>query len=196
MGGHIWLDESYDSGIEGFPGASFVVDLNVAPAPIDEENTSPAIEPNGTVNQSHIHEPFIAHDDTSTDLPRHLSVLFTDDDGIIRRLFCRTLKLVAPEWNVVEASNGETALQLVKETNFDLIFMDNYMASTEKQLLGTETVRELRALGFEGRVCGLSANDIGDQFIAAGADAFMIKPFPCQKDAFEGELRKVLFGPS
>jgi CheY-like chemotaxis protein len=34
----------------------------------------------------------------------------------------------------------------------DLIFMDQHMASTEKQMLGTETVRALRAKGFKNTI--------------------------------------------
>jgi hypothetical protein len=46
-------------------------------------------------------------------------------------------------------------LQLVKvEGNeYDIIFVDQYMASTTKQLLGTETTRELRAKGCQSVIC-------------------------------------------
>jgi DNA-binding response OmpR family regulator len=67
------------------------------------------------------------------------------------------------------------------------------MASVEKQLLGTETVRALRANGITSIICGLSANQVQDQFYEAGADAFMMKPFPCKKDAFEYELRSIFY---
>lgn len=66
------------------------------------------------------------------------------------------------------------------------------MASVEKQLLGTETVRALRAKGVDSIICGLSANDVGDQFSEAGANAFMVKPFPCKQDALREELRNML----
>jgi hypothetical protein len=58
--------------------------------------------------------------------------------------------------------------------------MDMYMASVEKQLLGTETVQALRSHGCKSRICGLSANDVEENFINAGADAFMFKvrPYP------------------
>ena len=42
-------------------------------------------------------------------LPEVLSVLFVDDDLVIRKLFCRAIKRVVPGWKVAEASNGETA---------------------------------------------------------------------------------------
>jgi CheY-like chemotaxis protein len=39
---------------------------------------------------------------------------------------------------------------------YDLIFMDQHMASTEKQMLGTETVRALRAKGFKNDLWSFS----------------------------------------
>jgi hypothetical protein len=38
------------------------------------------------------------------------------------------------------------------------------MASTEKQMLGTETVRALRAKGFKNTICGLF-NDVEKSFV-------------------------------
>lgn len=67
------------------------------------------------------------------------------------------------------------------------------MASVQKQLLGTETVRALRAKGFKGLVVGLSANSMEDAFLAAGADAFMFKPFPCEESALKRELCRVIY---
>jgi hypothetical protein len=45
----------------------------------------------------------------------------------------------------------------------------------------------LRAKGVDCQICGLSANDMEDSFLYAGADCFVLKPFPCQKDALESE---------
>lgn len=79
-------------------------------------------------------------------------------------------------------------------TNWCSFFSLRYMASIEKQLLGTETILEMRALGFEGRLFGLSANDLEAEFIAAGADGFVIKPFPTETDALKHELLRAYFG--
>lgn len=126
-------------------------------------------------------------------LPVNLNVLFVDDDLILRKLFGRAVRKVAPGWSVQEASNGESALRIVDEKQFDLIFMDQYMTSVEKQLLGTEATRALRAKGVSARICGLSANDAEQLFLDAGANAFMFKPFPCEKDALTKELLRVLY---
>jgi CheY-like chemotaxis protein len=89
-------------------------------------------------------------------------------------------------------ANGETALRLVASQEFDLIFMDQYMASVEKQLLGSQTTRALRAKGISSIICGLSANDARDTFIKAGADDFIVKPFPCEKGALTRMLLRIL----
>ena len=83
--------------------------------------------------------------------------------------------MVVPGWTVREASSGEAALRLTEETTFDLLFVDMYMASVEKSLLGTETVSEMRNRGIRSRICGLSANDKEIAFLEAGANSFMFK---------------------
>lgn len=52
---------------------------------------------------------------------------FVDDDAMLRKMFGRVLKSVAPSWKITEASNGEIALRLVEEQEFGLIFVDQYM---------------------------------------------------------------------
>jgi CheY-like chemotaxis protein len=138
-----------------------------------------------------------------------------DDDRTLRKLVSRSLRKVAPSWAVSEASSGETALRMVTESDYDLIFMDQYMASGKSytnqplpwlhlplltlieiltciaaghSLKGTETTRALRANRVRSFICGLSANDMESNFIGCGADAFLLKPFPCRP----GELRKTL----
>lgn len=196
MGGQIYLDPDYNSGVPGHPGTRFVVDLKQPPIqcthdcdPLMKEMLK-ASQNNGKTN-SDKDSSSVA---TLHDLPETLSVLFVDDDPILRKLFMRTTKTVAPNWEIREASNGETALRLSESgEHFDLIFVDMYMASVEKQLLGTETVSELRNRGIKSRICGLSANDKEEEFLAAGANAFMFKPFPCKKDELTDALCHVLF---
>jgi CheY-like chemotaxis protein len=186
LGADLALDDAFESGVEGCPGTRFTLRLNQDPMvdtdPIDESEDFQNSPRGATV------------DDESSllRLPHSLSVLFVDDDTVLRKMFTRALRRIAPNWDVSEASNGETALRLVNSKSFDLIFMDQYMASIEKQLLGTETVRALRAKGFASTICGLSANDKAQEFLEAGADAFMSKPFPCGKEELSMELLRVL----
>ena len=189
MDGQIYLDMDYDSGIPGRPGSRFVVELKAPPEDFMKE-MDPLLKSHLDTDSNHgvnLTECY-AHE-----LPDVISVLFVDDDPILRKLFARQVRTVAPNWKIREAANGETALQLVEETTFDLIFMDMYMASVQKQLLGTETVAELRHKGVSCRICGLSANDKEIDFLKAGADVFSFKPFACEKGALVQELLRVLY---
>jgi signal transduction histidine kinase/CheY-like chemotaxis protein len=187
LNGDIWLHETYDSGVKDSPGARFVVQLKSRPLSTEDILSS---------TKKGIRE-FIQHGNDSiskelVELPENLSVLFVDDDVVLRKLFSRSVRKVAPTWKFQEAANGETALRLVDSEHYDLIFMDQYMASTEKQLLGTETVRALRTKGVKSTICGLSANDIEQSFISAGSDSFMLKPIPCGSSALERELGRII----
>ena len=200
LDGEIFLDHDYNSGIPGSPGARFVVRFHhshLAPQSADDEDAdSTTVElikeeelPNGTIKS-----PI-----PSTSLPEKLRVLFVDDDRMLRRLFSRGIKRVAPGWEISEAANGEAAIATLEsgKDKFDLIFMDQYMASTEKQLLGTETVRVLRSKGLGGVIiCGLSANDMEQAFLQAGADYFILKPMPCEKEELTRELLRITKGLS
>jgi CheY-like chemotaxis protein len=174
MDGSIYLDEGYDSGVAANPGTRFVVNLKqppIDPKLIHDHQAHYSIrDETGETGPLSDDENSIPHD-----LPATLSVLFVDDDPILRKLFSRSIRTVVPNWSIREASNGETSLRLIETEHFDLIFMDMYMASVEKQLLGTEAVRELRRRGVVDRICGLSANDKELEFLQAGADCFSFK---------------------
>jgi len=219
LGGDLWLDETYDSGVEGCPGARFVISLNTAPLQLNEDvldsyeahqtyrlsastatsSDNAFLQTNGSLAAS-VLDPQSQLDT----LPTNISVLFVDDDVILRKLFTRAVKRVRPDWDIHEASSGEAALALIDDSSqsFDLIFVDmcklsglgiewpfllyltssfeiSDMASVEKQLLGTETVSALRAKGIKSRICGLSANDLETAFINAGADFFQLKVRTC-----------------
>jgi CheY-like chemotaxis protein len=196
MGGEIHLDDDYDSGIPGCPGTRFVINMEVPPLdpPLDEFSSNSLSNLDCSGGSGAAARTKKEGASIATDLPEKLSVLFVDDDRILRKLFSRSIRTIAPGWTFREAANGETALRLVEADEFDLIFMDMYMASVEKQLLGTETVAALRSRGVTSRICGLSANDVGREFMEAGADAFMIKPFPYKGEELKIALLGILYG--
>lgn len=183
MGGELGLDDDFDSGVSGCPGTRFRLKLNQAPLEPDTDN--------GAVS-GYFHDDEEMNRSARDPLPTNLSVLFVDDDMMLRKMFTRVLKLAAPSWRIREASNGETALKVVDEEDFGIIFIDQYMAAVEKQLLGTDVVQAMRAKGVKSIICGLSANDLEENFINAGANTFMSKPFPCKKEALQCELNKML----
>lgn len=192
------MDETFESGIDGCPGTRFVVNLKQPRASAEASEHFEMLQEEASRHSISVHHHSITMADEEKgemdkELPEQLRVLFVDDDPILRKLFARTIRTVAPSWDIREVSNGETALQLTDTQDFDMIFMDMYMASVEKQLLGTETVRALRAKGVTSRICGLSANDKEKEFLDAGANAFTIKPFPCEPRALTRELLRILY---
>ena len=195
LGGELRLDADYDSGFQGNVGTRFVVDLCTEPIEhelkhLDEAGSGSKV----TAETMETSDTALLLDERDLTLPENLNVLFVDDDPILRKLFARTIRTVAPGWSIREAANGETAIRLTKEQHFDLIFCDMYMPSVlEKPLLGTETVKTLRASGINCRICGLSANDKEAEFLEAGADVFIFKPIPCDPPCLRQELQRILF---
>lgn len=203
MGADLYLDENFQSGVPGCAGTRFVLRLNQVPMDLESiGETSSFRRAKGATAMS----AELSVNDTSSgrtsqttasdpeELPPSMSVLFVDDDTILRTMFCRTIQKVVPtEWDIRQACDGETALSLIDDgERFGLIFMDHYMASHNKSLLGTETIQAMRRRGVKSVICGLSANDKEEEFRQSGADAFMLKPFPCQKDAMHRALLQVI----
>ena len=237
MEGEIYLDESFDSGVEGCPGSRIVVKLRMASGPesgseswLEEsasmhlsnppdksgastEETKPD-EPDGpgkteTITSGSMtgrSESMPSSEDTAADpvetnggLPENLTVLFVYDDRTLRKLARRCITRLVPNWTIMEASSGEMALSMITSTeepvSFDIIFMDQYMTTCAGQALkGTETTRQLRALGIRSPlICGLSANgDSEGPFLSCGADAFWLKPFPCRLPELRQALQNLL----
>jgi signal transduction histidine kinase/CheY-like chemotaxis protein len=220
LDGDIWLDPLYNSGIAGSPGSKFTIDLKMPPM-TDEEYTS-IVNPEDKVSSGstasatasipeenppsctslrfadQTPEPSKNEradvDQADDTLPEKFSVLFVDDDLVLRKLFTRSVQKAVAGWDIKEAANGETALRMAETEKFDLIFIDQYMSSVEKQLLGTETARALRSRGITSRICGLSANDVEQGFKQAGADDFLLKPLPCKPDELRRALVRVIHG--
>lgn len=125
-----------------------------------------------------------------SDLPAVLSVLYVDDSPSLRKMFARSLERAAAGWKIQVVENGEAALQLVDiGFQYDIIFLDQHMNT---EMLGSETAKLLRDKGVTSVVCGLSGDDIASTFTDAGADCFMMKPFPCEKKQLRQELKRIL----
>ena len=126
MGGRLFLDESFDSGIEGCPGTRFVVQLTNMPligeGSIPKKQVQELAATPGDIENS------LSVSCRSERLPEEINVLIVDDDRIIRKMIIRSLKRIVPKWQVTEAANGETALDLVAVSQFDLILMDQYVS--------------------------------------------------------------------
>ena len=99
-------------------------------------------------------------------------VLVVDDDDMIRRLV-RTV-LEADDYDVVEARNGDIALELASQAHPVVVLLDIMMPGID----GVEVCRRLDHASV--KVVILTARDDPALEVAcraAGADAFLTKPF-------------------
>jgi two-component system chemotaxis response regulator CheY len=103
-------------------------------------------------------------------------ILVVDDSTAIRSLVCDTL--VNAGFDVVEAEDGEDALQRAQRAHFDLVLSDQNMP----RLDGLGMVRALRRLDQYRKVPILmltteSSNEMTEQGRLAGATGWIVKPF-------------------
>lgn len=150
MGGEIGLESSPGKGSRFY----FRLRLPAAPALAVETDKSP---------------PGLS---TATMPRRH--VLVVDDDAVNRRVADGLLSRAG--YQVQLAETGMQALDLARDTRFDLILMDMHMP----ELDGLETTRRLRANGVRVPIIGLTASVSGAQATAgreAGMAAIVTKPF-------------------
>jgi DNA-binding response OmpR family regulator len=99
-------------------------------------------------------------------------VLVVDDDEMIRRLVRAVLE--ADEFEVAEARDGQTALELANATRPAVVVLDIMMPGLD----GVEVCRRLDH--DQVKVVVLTARDdpkLETEAKEAGADAFMTKPF-------------------
>ena len=111
-------------------------------------------------------------------------ILVVDDDPQIRRVL-RT-SLIAQEYEVVDARNGEEALERVREGKVDLIILDMNMPG----MGGLETCRTIRSAS-DAAIIMLTVRDAESdkvQALDAGADDYMTKPFGSAVERYAGRV--------
>ncbi len=101
-------------------------------------------------------------------------ILVIDDEPIIRLLFKETLEGLGHQ--IVTADTGARGLQLVKEQDFDLVFLDLKMPGMN----GAEVFRRIKAIkpGLPVTIItGQPEGDLMAQALAQGPFGVMNKPF-------------------
>jgi two-component system KDP operon response regulator KdpE len=100
-------------------------------------------------------------------------IMIVDDDPQIRRVL-RTA-LVAQDYEVVDARNGEEALEKMRDERLDLVILDMNMP----RMNGLETCRIIRSSSDVAIIMLTVRNAESDKVEAldAGADDYMTKPF-------------------
>lgn len=106
-----------------------------------------------------------------------LNILVVDDNDINLMLITKTLNKLGYECK--KASNGQLAVDLVKQNEFDLIFMDMQMPIMDGTIATTEIRKHYRVYEYPV-VIALTANALGDgkdKCLEAGMQDFIAKPF-------------------
>ncbi|RCK73615.1 MAG: Copper-sensing two-component system response regulator CpxR [Ignavibacteriae bacterium] len=101
-------------------------------------------------------------------------ILFVDDDEALRILV--KSQLITEGFEVDTADDGDTALEMIKKSNYDLILLDIKM----QRLDGIETLKKLREYGCRARVIMLTAVtelNTAINSIKLGANDYITKPY-------------------
>ncbi len=101
------------------------------------------------------------------------AILIVDDEPQIRRVLRTTL--TSHNYTVMEARNGDEALEKVRQEHVDLILLDVNMPGRS----GLETCREIRERSDVSIIMLTVRNSEQDkvQALDAGADDYVVKPF-------------------
>src|SRR5512136_1071479 len=102
------------------------------------------------------------------------SILVVDDEKIIVRMLEAGLSDMG--YRCVAVNNGDSALELIKETPFDIMLTDVHMPGMNGFAL-TEKAKHMRPDLLVIIMTGLSKNFSYDAAIEAGAADFIKKPF-------------------
>jgi two-component system KDP operon response regulator KdpE len=103
-----------------------------------------------------------------------IRILLVDDESAIRRALRPPLLELG--FQVVEASRGEEALQMLRTGAFDVVLLDVNMPG----IGGIETLRRMRALAPRMPILMLTVRDAEEEKVVAlelGADDYVTKPF-------------------
>lgn len=109
-------------------------------------------------------------------MSRTLRILICDDSILVRRKLRESIEHSYEFVEIIEAKNGQMAVDLYLETKPDLVFMDIVMPEKD----GIQAVREIKAINQDARV--VMASSTGTQAnlrkaIEAGAFEFVQKPW-------------------
>ncbi|MGF1807607.1 ATP-binding protein, partial [Aliivibrio sifiae] len=118
------------------------------------------------------HSPRTNIEETKT--PTNLSILIAEDNkvnALVAKMFCQRLG-----HQVTIAENGQIALDILQESSFDLIIMDNHMPIMDG-ITATQIIRNKLKLSTVIFACTADVfQEAHDNFIAAGANYILTKP--------------------
>lgn len=203
-GGHIWATSEGEG-----RGCSFYFELPIASVMEDKDRFLSATDEILVDIEASINVPskivsvippssmsvvLTARDSTETECKEEEEeeevnkvLLIVDDVPMLRKMLNRSLK--AKGYECVEAEDGRECVNMIKEgLSVACILMDFQMPF----MTGPEATRELRKLGFNLPIVGVTGNVMPEdvaEFVSAGVDKVMGKPF--QMEVFEDFMKKI-----
>lgn len=115
-------------------------------------------------------------------------ILVVDDNQINIKIASKMLEKY--NYDIDTASSGQESIEKVKNTKYDLIFMDHMMPGMD----GIETLKELKKIeGFNTPVIALTADAIvgsKEKFLEAGFDDYISKPI--DRNYLDELIKKIL----
>lgn len=102
-------------------------------------------------------------------------ILLVDDDLYMRHMVQTVLD--SNDFDIYCAGDRISALFLLKSVNLDIVISDFHMPGIE----GSELVQIARNNSPRLFIIGISGDDVEKEFLKAGADTFLKKPFSVDK---------------
>jgi len=99
------------------------------------------------------------------------NILIVEDTAAIKEYLCHVLQNAGFE--VCGCEDGASALDAAKGNIFQVIIIDYFMPNIN----GADATRQLRERFPVSFIIGVSSDDKKEDFLAAGADAFLLKPY-------------------
>lgn len=105
-------------------------------------------------------------------LEQEYRILYVDDETIIRMGAIMNLRSVFPQATIDEAGDGAEAIAKHTANKYDVVIMDGNLGSGPD---GCAVIKEIRQNDRDTLIVALSGYNTPDEFIAAGANEFLLK---------------------
>src|SRR5574337_171111 len=102
---------------------------------------------------------------------RRKKIAVIEDEAVIRNFHCALL--ASDGYDVCCCPDGPSALKAAERMAFDIVITDYDMP----RMTGAEITRRFRELLPESIIIGVSSDDRREDFLRAGADVFLQKPY-------------------
>jgi two-component system, chemotaxis family, chemotaxis protein CheY len=108
-----------------------------------------------------------------------MKILLIDDSAIIRRVLINALNEILPEVTIVEASDGDIGLRVLKEhSDVDIIFLDFNMPN----MRGDVCLEHIRKIVEYNKIKIIMATTEAEKktvlkMMRLGANGYLVKPF-------------------